>query len=175
MWLFFVWVSSLLAILIDLLVVKIIGSIVSLSFKDTAIIHLVTMMLGAAAPLGAVSYLISHHLGEFSLLDSTLEGTLALVMQALVGILLGFPVWITGGVKWLAGFLQYGNRFYGFDVKDSLDLKSYLLAFLVFSVFYLAVKTVLGYVGKTVRIRERIELTGSPIKPTERDNTPSDV
>ena len=174
LWLFFIWISCLLSILIDLLVMKIVTSIVVISFRTEAIIHLVVMMLGAAAPLGAVSYLISHHIGEFSLLDSMLEGVPALLLHTLAGFLLGFPVWISGGVKWLAGFFQYGNRFNGFDPHGDLDLVAYLLAALVFAVFYLVVKTVLGYVGRTVRIRQRIELTGSPVKPTERDSASSD-
>ena len=171
LWLFFLWVSCLCALLIDLLVTTIVTSIVVISFETGAIIHTVTYFLATAIPLAAISYMISYHLASFSPLTSAIELLGATVFQGLVAILLGFPVWITGGVKWLAGVMEYGKRLYDADMLSDIALTYYLIAFLVFTVFYLTVKTVAGIVGKTLRIRHRIELTGSPIPLTECDAT----
>ena len=170
-WLLFIWVSCLVSILIDLLLVKLVTSIVGdISYMTGAVLHVVFMALGAAAPLGAISYLISYHLGEFSSVYSAVEGIAALILQLLCGLLLGFPVWITGGVKGLAGLMEYGSRLFGDSNMNDIALRYYLLAFLLFGVFYLIVKYVCGFLGRHQRIKLRIELTGSPVKPTERDS-----
>ena len=168
LWLLFIWISCLCAVVIDLLLMKIISSIVVLSFRVEAVLHVICMLIGTSIPLGAISYMISYHLGAFSFAYSTVEGGLALILQGLVGFLLAFPVWITGGVKWLAGLLEYGKRLYLIEDLDDIALRYYLLAFFAFGLFYMAVKTILGLVGKRNRIKFRTELTGSPIKPTER-------
>ena len=169
-WLLFIWVSCLLSIAVDALLVKIITGITGeVSYYAGAIIHVVTMIIGAGLPLAAISYMIAFHLGEFSPLYSVIEGGLASVLHLGVGILLGFPVWITGGVKWLAGLLEYGDRLYGSQYMQDIALRHYLLAFLIFAAVYLVIKYVSGYLGRHYRIKQRIELTGSPIPPSQRD------
>ena len=175
LWFVFIWVSCLISILIDLLLVRLLSGFIQVSYMAEAIIHTVFMALGTAAPLAAVSYLISYHLGEFSSLNSALEGGIALLPQLLLGVLLGFPVWITGGVKWLAGLVEYGSGLYSIEQLSDISLTSYLIAFLLFGALYIAVKYFAGFIGRDTRIRHRIELTGSPIKPTEKDNTDSEV
>ena len=165
LWLFFIWVSCLCAVLIDLLLVKIVTTIVSVSYPVRAVLHVIFYLLGASAPIAAISYLISYHLGSFSLGNSLLEGLLASVLHLLAGILLVFPSWITGGVRWLAGLFEYGNRLYGADTMQDITLTNYLVAFAIFAVFYTAMKTVFALIGKSVRIRHRIALTGSPADP----------
>jgi len=158
LWLCFFWVSCLCALLIDLLILKIVKTIVVLPFEVEAILHVITMLVGAAIPLSAISYMISFHLAEFSLLHSTAEGAVAAVLHLLVGFLLGFPVWITGGVKWLAGLMEYGTRLYHAETLNDVALRYYLLSFVVFLLFYLAVKTAFGVLGKRNRIRQRKEM-----------------
>lgn len=170
LWLLFIWVSCLCAILVDALFLKIVTSIVKTTFVTEAILHVIATAIGTAAPLAAISYLIAYHLGEFSGLYSALEGVLALAFLLPFGILLGFPSWITGGVRWLAGLMEYGTHFYDTDQLSDMSLLTYLLAFLIFGIFYLVVKYCFGVLGRNRRIKARIELTGSPIKPTERDN-----
>ena len=164
-WLFFLWVSCLCGLLIDLLAITVIKSIVVISFELEAILHVIVYLLGTAVPFAAISYLISYHLADFSPLYSTLEGIGACILQAMAGLLLGFPVWITGGVKWLAGLFEYGKRLYNADLLADIKLTNFLLSFLIFSVFHLTVKTVSGIVGKNLRIRNRIALTGSAHVP----------
>ena len=169
-WLFFIWVSCLISIAVDALLVKIItGFIGEVSYFIGAIIHVITMIIGAGLPLAAISYMIAFHLGDFSPLNSVIEGSVAAVLHLGVGILLGFPVWITGGVKWLAGAIEYGDRLYGSQYMKDIALRNYLLAFLIFTVVYLVIKYVFGYLGRYYRIKQRIELTGSPIPPSKRD------
>lgn len=169
-WLLFIWVACLLSIVVDMLLVKLITPITGeLSYGVGAIFHAVSMAIGTAIPIAAISYLIAYHLGEFSPAYSFAEGSFALLLHLGVGLLLGFPVWITGGVKWLAGVLCYGTRLHGGAYLDKVTLWHYLLSFLIYALFYLAVKFVAGDLGRRARIRLRIELTGSPIKPTERD------
>ncbi len=169
LWFVFIWVSCLLSILVDILVIKLLSGFVYVSYTTEAIIHVVCMLLGAAAPLAAVSYLISYHLGEFSPLYSTLECALALIPQLLLGLLLRFPTWITGGVKWLSGVIEYGSGLYKYEQLSETSLGSCLLSFVIFGAIYIAVKYFFGYLGRDIRIRHRIELTGSPVKPSERD------
>ena len=169
-WLLFIWVSCLISIAVDALLCKIIGGFVGdASYYVGAIIHVVTMAIGTSIPLAAISYMIAFHLGEFSPVDSLIEGGFASVLHLGVGVLLGFPVWITGGVKWLAGILEYGDRLYGAQYMKDIALRNYLLAFLLYAVFYLVVKYISGYLGRHNRIKQRIELTGSPIPPSQRD------
>lgn len=175
LWFVFIWVSCLISILIDLLLVRLLSGFIQVSYMVEAIIHTVCMALGTAAPLAAVSYLISYHLGEFSSLNSSLEGALGLLPQLLLGILLEFPVWVTGGVKWLAGLIDYGTDLYTHKQLSDISLTSYLLAFLLFGLFYVAVKYFFGFIGRDTRIRHRIELTGSPVKPSEKDRTDREI
>lgn len=168
LWLLFFWVSALCALLIDLLVTRIVTSIVVIAFDVEAIVHVVTYLIGTAIPIAAISYLISYHLADFSPLDSTAEGLGALVLHLLVGLLLGFPTWVTGGVRWLAGLLEYGGRLYGVDQLGDVALTWYLVAFVLFAVLLMVVKTVSGIVGKNLRIRSRIALTGSAKAPSDR-------
>ena len=169
-WLFFIWASCLISIAVDGLLVKMItGFTGEVSYHIGAIIHTITMILGAAVPLAAISYMIAFHLGDFSSLNSVIEGSIAAVLHLGIGILLGFPVWITGGVKWLAGVIEYGDRLYGSQYMQDIALRNYLLAFLIFTVVYLVIKYVFGYLGRYYRIKQRIELTGSPVPPSQRD------
>lgn len=170
LWLFFIWVSCLCSLLIDFTVTKIITGIVVLSFDAEAVLHVIAMAIGAAIPLGAISYMILYHLGEFSGVDSSLEGVSALLLQAVVALFLGFPTWVSGGVRWLAGLMEYGIRLYHIDQLDDLLLQNYLIAFLIFGAFYMAVKTCFGILGKKIRIRNRIELTGSAEKFTDHES-----
>lgn len=169
-WLFFLWVSCLCALLIDLLVLTIVKSIAVISFELEAILHIIVYLIGAAVPFAAISYLISYHLAAFSPLYSTLEGIGACFLQAMAGLLFGFPVWITGGVKWLGGLLEYGKRLYNADLLSDITLTKLLISFLIFSIALLAVKTVAGIVGKNLRIRNRIALTGSANVPGREDS-----
>ena len=167
LWLFFIWVSCLCAILMDLLLVKIVTSIVAVSYPVEVAIHTIVYLLGTSVPLAAISYLIAYHLGGFSPAYSVIEWAGASVLLLPFGILLGFPVWITGGVKWLAGLIEYGSKLYDADTLKDVALTNYLLAFVLFAAFYLIVKIVFSYVGKSARIRNRIALTGSASNPCE--------
>lgn len=160
-WLFFFWVSALCAVAIDLMVMKIIGTIVVIPFEVEVILHIATMLVGAGIPIGAISYLISFHLADFSLLSSSVEGVTASLLHFPLGMLLGFPIWITGGVKWLAALLEYGSRLYHADAMKDVALRYYALAFLIFTVFFLLVKTAFGILGKKLRIRQRDALMAS--------------
>ena len=169
LWFIFIWVSCLLSILIDYLIIRLLSGFVHVTYMGEAIIHVICMMLGTAAPLAAVSYLISYHLGEFSPLYSAVEGALALIPQLLLGLLLRFPLWITGGVKWLSGLIDFGSGLYKHEQLTETSLGSCLLSFLVFGGVYLVIKYFFGYLGRDMRIRRRIELTGSPLKLSERN------
>lgn len=173
LWFIFIWVSCLLSILIDLMIIRLLSGFIYVSYMGEAIIHVICMMLGTAAPLAAISYLISYHLGEFSPFYSALEGALALIPQLLLGVLLRFPLWITGGVRWLSGLIDFGSRLYKREQLTETSFNSCLISFFVFGVVYLAIKYFFGYLGRDVRIRHRIELTGSPVKPSERDQKES--
>lgn len=175
LWFVFIWVSCFVSILIDLLIVRLLSGFIYVSYMTEAIIHVVCMALGTAAPLAAISYLISYHLGEFSSLYSALEGGLALLPQLALAVLLGFPAWVTGGVKWLAGLFEYGSKLYDSSQLSDISLTSYLLAFLLFGGFYIVVKYFAGFIGRDTRIRHRIELTGSPVKQTGGDHTDPEV
>ena len=161
LWLFFFWVSALCAVVIDLMLMKIVETIVVVPFEVEVILHIAFMLVGAAIPIGAISYLISFHLADFHAVSSSVEGFAASLLHFFLGFLLGFPIWITGGVKWLAALLEYGRHLYHIDTMKDIALRYYALAFLLFTLFFLAVKIVLGILGKTLRIRQREALMAS--------------
>jgi hypothetical protein len=167
LWLFFLWVSCLCALLIDLLVLTVVKSIVVVPFEIEAILHVIVYMIGTAIPFAAISYMISYHLADFSLWNSLLEGLGAVLFQALAAVLFGFPVWISGGAKWLGGLMEYGKRLYNAKLLSDISLTNLFISFIIFSVTLLAVKLVAGMIGKNLRIRNRIALTGSPNVPSD--------
>ena len=150
-----IFLPCLINLLIMDMAVRVADMFVEIDYFAAVVIRLVVSVLVVAGSMGAITYMLSYHTGDFDAKRSLLTFSLATVFQLLLCVILKFHPFVGGGAIYLAGIFEHGADFSsGIDIIY-IGLIDYLLAFFAFSAIYLLTIMICGKIGVRTRLRRR--------------------
>ena len=122
-----------------------------------SVIRLFLTIIISGLILSAVSYWEGYHFASFDKSIIFPAIGMSLGVHLVLGFLLGFIPWVTGGVMYLAGWINYGSDYTSecsMATKD-VSVLCFIGAFLVFASLYTLFMTVPQYYGMLKRFADR--------------------
>ncbi len=122
-----------------------------------SVLRLFLTVLISGAILSAVSFWEGYHFASFDKGVVFPAIGMSLGVHFVLGFLLGFTPWVTGGVLYLAGWIKYGA---GYTSECSMATKDvsvfcFLGAFVLFAALYTLFMTLPQYYGMLKRFADR--------------------
>ena len=149
-----------------------------------SVLRLFLTVLLSCTILAAVTYWEGYHFASFDKEVVFPAIGMALGVHFALGFLFGFSPWVTGGVMYLTGWLNYGADYTSecsMATKD-ISVLLFIVAFLIFAGLYTLFMTFPQYYGKIKRLADREALLEEAehrttyVQPTEEyANSDGDV
>ena len=122
-----------------------------------SLIRLLLTILISGAILAAVSFWEGYHFATFE--KGTVFPAIGIALGAhfLLGFLFGFSPWVTGGVLYMTGWLNYGAEYTSecsMATKD-VSVLIFIAAFLIFAALYTLFMSLPQYYGMIKRYADR--------------------
>ena len=125
-----------------------------------SVLRLLFTVLLSGAILAAVTYWEGYHFASFDKEIVFPSIGMALGVHFALGFLFGFSPWVTGGVMYLTGWMNYGADYTSecsMATKD-ISVLLFIAAFVLFAGFYTVMMTFPQYYGMVKRFADREEL-----------------
>ena len=125
-----------------------------------SVLRLLFTVLLSGAILAAVTYWEGYHFASFDKEIVFPSIGMALGVHFALGFLFGFSPWVTGGVMYLTGWMNYGTDYTSecsMATKD-ISVLLFIAAFVIFAGFYTLMMTFPQYYGMVKRFADREEL-----------------
>ena len=125
-----------------------------------SVLRLLFTVLLSGAILVAVTYWEGYHFASFDKEIVFPSIGMALGVHFALGFLFGFSPWVTGGVMYLTGWMNYGADYTSecsMATKD-ISVLLFIAAFVIFAGFYTLMMTFPHYYGMVKRFADREEL-----------------
>lgn len=125
-----------------------------------SVLRLLFTVLLSGAILAAVTYWEGYHFASFDKEIVFPSIGMALGVHFALGFLFGFSPWVTGGVMYLTGWMNYGADYTSecsMATKD-ISVLLFIAAFVIFAGFYTLMMTFPQYYGMVKRFADREEL-----------------
>ena len=125
-----------------------------------SVLRLLFTVLLSGAILAAVTYWEGYHFASFDKEIVFPSIGMALGVHFALGFLFGFSPWVTGGVMYLTGWMNYGADYTSecsMATKD-ISVLLFIAAFVLFAGFYTLMMTFPQYYGMVKRFADREEL-----------------
>ena len=124
------------------------------------LIRLFLTVMISGAILSVVSFWEGYHFASFDKSVIFPAISMSLGVHFILGFLLGFSPWVTGGVKYLTGWMHYGRDYTSASSMETKDVSVILFvaAFLIFAGFYTLCMSLPQYYGMIKRYADREEL-----------------
>ena len=125
-----------------------------------SVLRLLFTVLLSGAILAAVTYWEGYHFASFDKEIVFPSIGMALGVHFALGFLFGFSPWVTGGVMYLTGWMNYGTDYTSecsMATKD-ISVLLFIAAFVIFAGFYTLMMTFPQYYGMVKRLADREEL-----------------
>lgn len=122
-----------------------------------SVLRLFLTVLLSCTILAAVTYWEGYHFASFDKEVVFPAIGMALGVHFALGFLFGFSPWVTGGVMYLTGWLNYGADYTSecsMATKD-ISVLLFIVAFLIFTGLYTLFMTFPQYYGKIKRLADR--------------------
>ncbi len=122
-----------------------------------SVIRLFLTVLISGAILAAVSYWEGYHFASFDKGVVFPAIGISLGVHFVLGFLFGFTPWVTGGVLYLVGWINYGVNYTSecsMATKD-ISVLIFILAFLIFAGVYTLLMSLPQYYGMIKRYADR--------------------
>lgn len=122
-----------------------------------SVLRLFLTVLLSCTILAAVTYWEGYHFASFDKEVVFPAIGMALGVHFALGFLFGFSPWVTGGVMYLTGWLNYGADYTSecsMATKD-ISVLLFIVAFLIFAGLYTLFMTFPQYYGKIKRLADR--------------------
>ena len=133
---FVYFVSIFAALLLNLLAtglaIKIVDMVIEMTFFSIAMTRIVTAFILLGVVMSAVGYFEGHKKMKADFPLSALSFAVAYIINLGFAILFGFPPFIAGGSKYLAGLMSFGPEFTNAGLFEKMTLYYYIAAFTVY-------------------------------------------
>ena len=147
------------AMLIEALLLMMIDLIVILPYSVQTIIRIVIYSLAVPALIALLGYFEGYRSEESGTVETAISCALALVIHVLFAMLFGFQAFITGAVRFTAGFIHNGMDI-TYEGMIATPYGLFLLIFLAYGILYSVLLGVFKNMGAKNRVADRRELTG---------------
>ncbi len=140
------------------LIIRMMNTIMVLEETHTAsVIRLFLTLLISCAILIAVSYWEGYHFASFEKSVVFPAIGMSLGVHFLLGFVFGFTPWVTGGVMYLAGWINYGTAYTSECSMSTRDVSvlCFIGAFLIFAALYTLFMSLPQYYGMMKRYADR--------------------
>ena len=154
-------ISCIIVMIAETLITKIIGSFFLLTPFALCVIRAVIYTISVPALLGVLAYREGYRAAYFSAAGTAISGGIAAVMHLVFAMLFSFEAFASGGVKFVAALIKFGEKLNLKSFSGKLLLTDSILYFFIFAILYVAVMILCGKLGQRARIKSRKELTGS--------------
>ncbi len=154
-------VSCILVMLAETLLTRVLGSMFELTPYSLCIIRAAVYTPAVPALLGILSYREGYRAACFSALETVISGAIASVAHLIFSLLFSFEAFASGGVKFVAALIKFGDKLNLKSFKGELLPTDSIPYFFLFAALYIAVMILCGKTGAKARLKSRKELTGS--------------
>jgi hypothetical protein len=122
-----------------------------------SVIRLFLTVLISGAILAAVSYWEGYHFASFDKSVVFPAIGISLGVHFALGFLFGFTPWVTGGVLYLTGWINYGINYTSecSMVTKDISVFIFILSFLIFAGIYMLLMSLPQYYGMLKRYADR--------------------
>ncbi len=154
-------ITAVSSYLVSDLIMRALNTVAVLAETHAAsLIRLALTLVLSGVVLSAVTYWEGHHFATFDKSAVLPAVGVALGAHLLPALLFGFSPWASGGVIYLAGWINYGSDYTSecsMATKD-VSILIFLGAFVIFAAWYALCMTLPQYYGAVKRLAEREEL-----------------
>ncbi len=150
--------ACILTMLVEAMLVFFIDHIVLLSYPVLTLIRIVVYSVGVSAIIGVLGYYEGYREAECSVGETTGAFLLALIPHILLAMLFKFQGFISGAVRFMAGFIHNQWNITEHTLVENTPYSLFLIVFLAYSIVYFAVLFLCKYFGSKKRICDRADL-----------------
>ncbi|MBR3879932.1 MAG: hypothetical protein IKJ24_07440 [Clostridia bacterium] len=154
-------ISCVVVMLAEALLTRVLGSMFVLDPLTLCIIRAVVYSIGVPALLAIMAYKEGYRTGYCSVAGTAVSGLIASLAHFLFSLLFSFEAFASGGVKFVAALVKFGDKLNLKSFSGKLSLFDSIPFFFLFALVYIAAMIICGKLGERARIRSRKELTGS--------------
>lgn len=162
----YILVACIIGLALSSIIVLIVSSVANVSYFALAIVRTFMFLVAEGGALFLIGSREGYRSAEFDWRQKSYSWAIACVIHFAVGLVSSFAPVLSGGVRYMAGWMYLGNEF-----TAQTTIRGGLYGYCVLTYFiYLAINTacftVASYLGAEARIRDRAELTADQ-KPDE--------
>ena len=154
-------ITAVCSFIVSDLIMRALNTVAVLAETHAAsLIRLALTVIISGTLLSAVTYWEGHHFATFDKSAVFPAVGAALGAHLLPALLFGFSPWASGGVIYLAGWINYGSDYTSESSRATRDVSIliFLGAFIIFAAWYALCMTFPQYYGAVKRLAEREEL-----------------
>lgn len=146
--------------LAEALLLKIIDNFILLDYSIQTIIRIVIYTLAVPSLISLLGYFEGYRDAESRAVETVIACAMAMVVHVLFAMLFKFEAFISGAVRFAAGFIANGMDVTYESLLADTPYGLFLLIFLAYGILYTALLCIFKHVGTKNRVRDRYELTG---------------
>ncbi len=150
--------ACILTMLVEAMMVFFIDHVVLLSYPVLTLIRIVIYSIGVPAILGVLGYYEGYREAECAAGETTGAFALALIVHLLLAMLFKFQGFISGAVRFTAGFIHNQWSITQETLVEKTPYSLFLTVFLAYSILYFAILLLCKYFGAQKRVCDRAEL-----------------
>jgi len=150
--------ACILTMLVEAMLLFFLDHLVLLSYPVQAIIRIVIYTVGISGVLGVLGYYEGYREVSCSVGETVAPWIPVAILHLLLAMLFKFQAFISGAVRFLAGFIHKGWKLTIETLVEKTPYSLFLLVFLGYTAWYILIFTICKYLGAQKRICDRAEL-----------------
>ena len=153
----YMFISCLVIMFAEILVIRIIDIIIELSPLTLCIIRALIYLLGVNAILAIVAYREGYkYLPPVHY--TAISAVIAALLHFIFALLFNFSAFCAGGVRFITMMYQFGPQLNIVDFEGQITSADCIPFFFVIGLIYVVVMSVASFIGKKIREKSRKDL-----------------
>ncbi len=150
--------ACVLVMLVEAMFIFLIDHVVLLSYPVLTVIRMIIYSLGVPAIIGFLGYYEGYREARCPIGETVVAYIPAAVIHLLLSMLFKFQGFISGSVRFTAGFIHNGSEITQVNLVEKTPYSLFLLTFLGYTVLYALVLLICKFFGSKKRIIARAEM-----------------
>lgn len=150
--------SCFVVMLAEALLTKIVNQFVLLDYFPLTIIRVVIYSIGVPAIIAALGYFEGYREAYISHGETAISCALALIPHILFAMLFKFEAFVSGAVRFVAGFIHNGTGITNDNLVNKTPYHLFLIVFAAYGIVYSLVLLYSRSLGASKRLCDRAEL-----------------
>ncbi len=152
--------ACLCAAAVDLLALKVLNEFLVISIYAQTVIRVVIYAIAPVSVIAVVSFKEGYREAGSNLSENIISCVFASVGVFLVSLLFTFNRFVSGGVKYIASLIAYGNRISDAEQIANVKYRYAIPVFVGMFVIYSVAICIFKKLGADKRLKDRAALTG---------------